>query len=370
MPPGPGQAGVSCARSAGAGRSSSLAPARSAEPTLITTLRAPRAAASSSVDRSTLAEDVTPLSVTSMVPGSRPAAAVSASRRPSDSASASPRRPRESQPSPRTGRPADGRRRRPAHFDGHPVGPEGPGEGLHAGEGEVISLEVCSPARIGVPQGADGIDGLVRAVAPLGEVDTRRLDLFSHPAEPDSETEPSSRETVDGRGAFGENERMVHRKDEEAGGETQGRRDARHVGQRVEGVRDHGTVGQRHPPGFRIGIAAGVTDCHHHVLGQDQRLEAEPLGLAGQRCDPIGIREVGDAHGGDHGQGRRSAPGATCSLGRVPHGLSSWPNPPQSVGHCLRLAGRGMIPPVVTSNDHGPADDSAGTERGATRRTS
>ncbi len=92
---------------------------------------------------------------------------------------------------------------------------------------------------------------------------------------------------------------------------TQGRRDARHVGQRVEGVRDHAIVGQRHPPDFRIGIAAGVTDCHHHVLGQDQRLSrARPL----PRTVRSNRAPVGDA---GHGQGRRSWPGATCSLGRV-----------------------------------------------------
>ena len=145
----------------------------------MTTLRAPRAAACSRVERSTVAEVVTPLRVTSMVAASRPTAR-RLGREPVQGVGQRVAPEPEGQPPvAAAGRPTDGRRGRSAHVDGHSLRPGGSGERLHAGEGETAALEVRTAQRIGMPQGAHGIDRLVGALASGSEVHTGRLDLFA-----------------------------------------------------------------------------------------------------------------------------------------------------------------------------------------------
>lgn len=238
----------------------------------------------------------------------------------------------ERQPSiPAPGGAADGGRARAAHLDRHAPGPKGPGERLHAVEGVVAPSERCTARGVTPPQGADGVDRLVRPVPAAREVDAARLDLLAQPAQSDAEPQTTARKPVDRGGALGQHQGTVHRQHEQARGQAETVGDAGHIGQCVERIGDHAVVREGDPSRFRVGVAAGVVDGEDDMLGQHDRLDTQVLRFPGEGRDPVGIREVGGADRRDHRQcrhGRRGWTRRVCGG----HDRTSWPRITPRVG--------------------------------------
>ena len=180
-----------------------------------------------------LVEVVTPLRVTSMAAGSRPAAAASAASRRSASAEASPRSPSESQPAPRTRHAADCCGGCAPHVDRHTSRLDSSGRNYTQRRRSGVPRR-SHLADVGAPQCTDRIDRLVHTPTSTNEVDTAGLDLHAHPPKTDPKAEPPARQPVHRGGPLGQYERVVKREHEQAGRQAECLSDAGHVGQRVE----------------------------------------------------------------------------------------------------------------------------------------
>ena len=143
-------------------------------------------------------------------------------------------------------------------------------------DGDVLELVVLALERLlrRLQQLHRRLEHFVRAPAPLLDRAAGRLELGRVPASADSVDETAAGEVLQRRDLLGEHHRVVCWQHQNRGAELDARRDRCRVGERHE----------RFGPAHAVEAVRG-----QEVVGDEQRLEAELLGVRGEPADLISV---------------------------------------------------------------------------------
>ena len=130
------------------------------------------------------------------------------------------------------------------------------------------------------PAALHGPERLVAPRPPTLEGDTEDLDLLAQPAHARADDDAAAREVIEGGQGLGEDHGVAVREHEDGGAEAHPLRDGGDEGERGQRL-EEGARGRNGEHARAARVRCLLLEGQGHVVGDEDRLEAEPLRLRG-----------------------------------------------------------------------------------------